>query len=231
MKEGLLELFEKLKEDFLGLSLEEFAAKVELEGRRFDVWEAMNGTLINQDWTPMQDAKNAAARKDFPISLREEKFEDLKYVIGNIISKIKSGSTEFQKKRIREEIINSISDPKIKQICIEINAAPDSSVISLMENIGQCLKWILVFRAIEKKIEIRDQDEFKSILNKAISEHFYTDNAVKRFLNDFRDNFIKASFDMGRHSSSYIPDLVLINPALASLEHILKITFMEKSGN
>ena len=57
MKEGLLELFEKLKKDFMGLSLEEFIVKVEAEGRRFDVWEAMNGTLIAQDWTPMQDSR------------------------------------------------------------------------------------------------------------------------------------------------------------------------------
>lgn len=47
------------------------------------------------------------------------------------------------KKRISDEVINAITDPKIKQICVELNNMPDENVFSLAQGIGEALKWTL----------------------------------------------------------------------------------------
>src|SRR5207253_5294939 len=65
----------------------------------------------------------------------------------SIISQSIDTSAFVTKKRIAPEVINAISDPKIKQICLELNSTPDPSVLSLMQGLGEALKWTLNYRA------------------------------------------------------------------------------------
>jgi hypothetical protein len=64
------------------------------------------------------------------------------------------------------------------------------------------------------------------LLDEAIARPYYSGNAVNRFLREFRNNFMKTSYDMVRHDATYIPNSSsAFGPAIDALEHILKETF------
>lgn len=130
------------------------------------------------------------------------------------------------KLRISQEVVNAISDPKIKQICVELNNTPDENVLSLAQGIGEALKWTLWYRAqqVGTSITVRTMG-LDRLLSEAISQSYYPGNAAERFLKDFRNHFLKTSYDMVRHDPAYIPNSNASGPAIDALEHILKETF------
>src|SRR2546425_8252524 len=119
MDEGLLELFEFVKQDFLALPLDEFTEKVRGENNLY-FYHAFAGTPLFNDWNTFENLKNTVINESFTPRLREDAYKRLKYIVDEIIAKIKSGSVSVPKKRIAEEVVNAISDPKIKQICVEL---------------------------------------------------------------------------------------------------------------
>ncbi len=147
MDEGLLALFEGIKQDFLTLALDDFTHKRQTESNKINFWPAVSGTPLESDWKPFQDAMNTAANMGFPLPLREDAYKRLKYKVDEIIAKIKSGSVSIMKKRIDDEVVNLISDPKIKKICMELNNTPDQNVLSLAQSLGEALQWTLWYRA------------------------------------------------------------------------------------
>jgi hypothetical protein len=233
MDEGLLALFEYIKQDFLSLSLVDFTIKANKDGSALDVGPAITSTALSSEWSPYWSARVAATRESFPLKSREEAYTKLKYLVDEIIAKLKSGSVSRPRKRIVEEVVNKISDPKIKQICLEINTTPDQNVLSLGESLGEAIKWTLWYRAqqIPGAVQALGNDrELANLLDKAISKNlrYYPDpseRAAHRFVEEYKNNFYKAAYDMIRHDQSYIPDIVVLNPAIDALEHILKATF------
>jgi len=147
----------------------------------------------------------------------------------SIISQDHNISAFIIKKRIAPEVINAISDPKIKQICMELNSTPEQNVISLMQGLGEGLKWTLNYRAKQvpgaSPIPRHKIGDLGPLLDDAIKVPYYSDNASNRFLEVFRNHFLKAFYDAIRHDASYIPDLMVINNAIAGLEHLLRVTF------
>lgn len=232
MNEGLLALFECIKQDFLSLSLDDFTQKAQSESQKLEIWSAVSGSPLENDWKPFYDAKNSVINIGYPRALREAAYDRLKYNVEGVIAKIKSGSVSVPKKRIAEEIVNMITDPKIRQICLEINTTPDQNVLSLMQSLGEAVQWTLWYQGycaqkIGTKIKSVKSLTLNDILDEATDKNrpFYIDNAANRFLNEFHKNFMKTYYDMVRHDSAYIPDIIVINPALVSLEHLLKVTF------
>jgi len=138
-------------------------------------------------------------------------------------------SAFVMKKRIAPEVINAISDPKIKQICLELNTTPDQNVLSLMQCLGEALKWTLNYRAKQvpgaSQIPRNKIGDLGPLLDDAIKVPYYSDNASHRFLEVFKNHFLKAFYDAIRHDAAYIPDLDVIINAIVALEHILRITF------
>ncbi len=63
------------------------------------------------------------------------------------------------------------------------------------------------------------------LLDDAINHQYYSGNAAVKFLKDFKYGFLKTGYDMVRHDPAYIPDIVVLNPAIDALEHVLKETF------
>src|SRR5260221_1060016 len=130
------------------------------------------------------------------------------------------------KKQIAPEVINAITDPKIKQICLELNDTPAQNVLSIAQSLGEALQWTLWYRAQELGTSMTVSNMTLSrLLDDAINHHYYTSNAAVRFLRDFRNSFLKTGYDMVRHDPAYIPDIVVLNPAIDALEHVLKETF------
>ncbi|MFL5665598.1 MAG: hypothetical protein ACJ8BW_30290 [Ktedonobacteraceae bacterium] len=146
-----------------------------------------------------------------------------------IISQNYDTSAFVMKKRIAPEVINAISDPKIKQICIELNSTPEQNVISLMQGLGEALKWTLNYRAKQvpgaSSIPRKKIGDLGPLLDDAINVPYYSDNASNRFLEVFKNYFLKAFYDAVRHDAAFIPDLVVINNAVAGLEYLLRVTF------
>jgi len=147
----------------------------------------------------------------------------------SIISQDYDISAFIIKKQIAPEVINAISDPKIKQICMELNSTPEQNVISLMQGLGEGLKWTLNYRAKQvpgaSPIPRHKIGDLGPLLDDAIKVPYYSDNASNRFLEVFRNHFLKAFYDAIRHDAAYIPDLMVINNAIAGLEHLLRVTF------
>ncbi len=129
--------------------------------------------------------------------------------------------------RISQEVVDAITDPKIKQFCAELNNTPDENVFSLTQGIGETLKWALWYQAqkVGTSIPARNMG-LERLLDEAVARPYYSGNAVNRFLRDFKNNFLKTSYDMVRHDSTYIPNgSSAFGPAIDALEHILKETF------
>lgn len=130
------------------------------------------------------------------------------------------------KKRISDEVMNAITDPKIKQFCTELNNMPDENVFALTQGTGEALKWTLWYRAQQVGTSMTANSMgLDRLLNEAISHPYYSGNATTRFLRDFRNNFLKTSYDMVRHDPVYIPNDSAVDPAIDALAHILKETF------
>ena len=130
------------------------------------------------------------------------------------------------KKRISIEVINAISDPKTKQICLELNNTPNQNVLSLAQGLGEALKWTLWYRAQQVGTSMTASNmRLSRLLDDAINHPYYTSNAAIKFLKDFKYGFLKTGYDMVRHDPAYIPDSFVLNPAIDALEHVLKETF------
>jgi hypothetical protein len=129
------------------------------------------------------------------------------------------------KKRISDEVMNAITDPKIKQICAELNNTPDENVFSLAQGMGEALKWTLWYRAQQVGTSmIVSTMKMSRLLDDAINS-YYSGNATVKFLKDFKYGFLKTGYDMVRHDPVYIPNRNALGPAIDVLEHILKETF------
>lgn len=131
------------------------------------------------------------------------------------------------KLRISQEVVDVISDPKIKQICMELNNTPDENVLSLAQGVGEALQWTLWYRAqkVGTSIAVKNMG-LEKLLDEAINKPYYSGNAATRFLKDFKSNFMKTGYDMVRHDPTYVPNGVsAFGPAIDALEHILKETF------
>jgi len=146
----------------------------------------------------------------------------------SIISQQYDTSAFLMKRQIAPEVINAISDPKIKQICIELNNTPVENVLSLAQGLGEALKWTLWYRAqqVGTSMEVRNTG-LSRLLEDAIRHPYFSGNAAMRFLKDF-NGFLKTSYDMVRHDPAYIPDFAVLNPAIDALEHVIKETFPTK---
>lgn len=130
------------------------------------------------------------------------------------------------KKRIAPEVINAISDPKIKQICMELNDTPAQNVLSIAQGLGEALQWTLWYRAQQVGTSMTVSTlKLSRLLDDAINHQYYSGNAAVKFLKDFKYGFLKTGYDMVRHDPAYIPDIVVLNPAIDALEHVLKETF------
>lgn len=130
------------------------------------------------------------------------------------------------KKQIALEVINAISDPKIKQICMELNDTPAQNVLAIAQSLGEALQWTLWYRAqqIGTSMTVNNM-KLSRLLDDAINHSYYSSNAAAKFLKDFKNSFLKTGYDMVRHDPAYIPDIVVLNPAIDALEHVLKETF------
>lgn len=129
------------------------------------------------------------------------------------------------KKHISDEVMNAITDPKIKQICAELNNTPDENVFSLAQGIGEALKWTLWYRAQQVGTSMTVSTmKMSRLLDDAINS-YYSGNATVKFLKDFKYGFLKTGYDMVRHDPVYIPNSNALGPAIDVLEHILKETF------
>src|SRR6266568_485727 len=130
------------------------------------------------------------------------------------------------KKQIAPEVINAISDPKIKQICEELNNTPAQNVLSLAQGLGEALQWTLWYRTQQFGTSMTVSNmKLSRLLEDAINHPYYSSNAAIKFLKDFKYGFLKTGYDMVRHDPAYIPDIVVLNPAIDALDHVLKETF------
>lgn len=147
----------------------------------------------------------------------------------SMMSQYTAPSVYVLKKQIAPEVIEAISDPKIKQICLELNNTPVENVLSLAQGLGEALKWTLWYRAqqVGTSMTVRSMGLSK-LLDDAINRPYFSGNATMKFLRDF-NGFLKTGYDMVRHDPAYIPDFTVLNPAIDALEHVLKETFPSKS--
>src|SRR5207247_594478 len=113
----------------------------------------------------------------------------------------------------------------IKQLCIELNNTPDTNVFSLAQIIGETLKWSLWFRAKQVGTSLTERTGLEALLDEAIKKPYFTSNVARRFLSEFKTNFMKQQYDMVRHSETYIPDILVLNPQIDALETILEECF------
>lgn len=144
----------------------------------------------------------------------------------SMMSQYTAPSSYLMKKQIAPEVINAISDPKIKQICMELNDTPAQNVLSIAQSLGEALQWTLWYRAqqIGTSMTVSTM-KLSRLLEDAINHSYYSGNAATKFLRDFKYGFLKTGYDMVRHDPAYIPDIVVLNPAIDALEHVLRETF------
>jgi hypothetical protein len=145
----------------------------------------------------------------------------------SMISQYNAPLSYVMKKQIAPEVINAISDPKIKQICMELNDTPAQNVLSIAQSLGEALQWTLWYRAQQFGTSMTVSNmKLSRLLDDAINHPYYSSNAATKFLKDFKYGFLKTGYDMVRHDPAYIPDIVVLNPAIDALEHVLKETFL-----
>lgn len=142
---------------------------------------------------------------------------------GDDDSNLNSKKSRYSQKRIIDQsIIDNITNKKLKKICVEINTTPDENVLSLANSIGEGLKWAVWLKAKQKNTKLKVNTGLEALLNDAIANNYFKWNASTRFLQEFRNNFMKQAFDMVRHDDHYIPDIKILNPQIDALESILK---------
>ena len=157
--------------------------------------------------------------------MREQALEEFRATLKDVILQLRTGSIEIPSRRIAEKVLNRITDDKVRKLCEELNSTPDENVLSLTQCLGETLKWSLWYRAKQLRTALSENGNLWPLLDEAIKLPYYTDAATNKFLKQFRDNFLKAFYDMVRHSESYIPTTNDINPAIAALEKVLEETF------
>ncbi|HEY7415490.1 MAG TPA: hypothetical protein VH593_09875 [Ktedonobacteraceae bacterium] len=200
------------------------------------IWKSFSSPDESGRWECMLDRQVRRFRNVATIEEYLEK-RDLLPSQGNILSgttRISNGDSQHTgtpatevKKRISDKVMNAVTDAKIKQFCVELNNMPDENVFSLTQCIGEALKWTLWYQGqkIGTSIPARNIG-LERLLDEAISRPYYSGNAAVRFLKEFKNNFLKTSYDMVRHDATYIPNgSSAFGPALDALEHILKETF------
>ncbi len=226
MNSPYIDLFEALRQTVEGLSLDDFT-EASRQGNltQFDFWSAVVGTPLAPVWDQLHHWRSSAASEGMPRSLREKALADIRYKIAEVLSQLRGGAFVTPRRRLSEKVIAKISDPKIRTICLEINSTPDGNVVALSQLLGEALKWSLWYKAKQNKTTLKEDGSLQALLNEVINQKYFTSNAASRFLKDFRGNFLKTSFDMLRHSESYVPDLTLLNPQIDALETILDECF------
>jgi hypothetical protein len=224
MSAPLLDLFSALLNDFGSLTLEEFTDAVSKEaGRnRFNFHSATVHTSLSNTWSPIANFQQTASNTSMPDSVRRDALENLKYKLEETVNLLQTGAATMPRRKIRVEVINNIADAKICQLCLEINRTPDENVISLMQLTGETLKWAVWFKAKQSQTQLRESTGLNQLLDESIRQSYFSGNAAVRFLKDFRDNFIKTSYDMVRHSETYVPDITIVNPQIEALEVLLE---------
>ena len=221
-----LDLFESLRQLVDGVALNDFAAASrENKLALFGFWSAVAGTPLAPVWDQLNNWKIVASDPEMPASVRSKAFADIKYKIDEVLASLRAGAIQVSRRRLRCDVINKISDFKVRTICLEINSTPDSNVISLLQLLGEALKWSLWYKAKQNNSRLKENGNLKPLLEESIQQKYFTSNAANRFLKDFRDNFLKTSFDMVRHSDTYVPDLTVLNPQFDAFEVILDECF------
>jgi hypothetical protein len=223
---ALLDLFEGLQRDFGGLTVDEFTnAMVQGKGTNFEFWHAVNGTPLAKIYDRLRDHRTVVSTVTMPATLREKALQDLRYRLQETVNALRTGATILPRKRLREDVVNKITDAKVRQLCYEINATPDQNILSLAQLIGETLKWALWHKAKANGTGLKEDGALAALLNEAISRSYYAGKAATRFLGEFKTNFMKTGYDMVRHSESYIPDITVLNPQIDALEAILAESF------
>lgn len=226
MTDGLIELFEDIKNRYYNLSVLEFTDAIHKYQRiHFNFLSVVQNTSLLPVWAEFQQYLNTIINDNLPTKLREGALQKFRSRIDEVLIQLQTGAVEVQKRRISEGIINKITSPKIKQLCIEINNTPDQNTLSLSQNIGEALKWALWHKAKQMNTSLKETGNLGPLLDEAISKSYFQSNAARRFLNDFKNNFMKTGYDMVRHSESYVPDIQFINPQIHALEIILEESF------
>lgn len=226
MNEPLLDLFESLMSDFGTLTLDQFTEAIQNGGkRRFKFSHAVIHTPLLKVSTELCNYQRTATDTTLPKSLRNDAFAQLKYKLEETIEALRIGSISTPRKKIPVKVVNRITDNKIKQFCIEINGIPDQHVLALSQLIGETLKWTVWYKAKQNNTQLQERTGLQPLLNEAIQQSYFTGNVAKRFLKEFRDNFMKASYDMIRHSDTYIPDITILNPQVDAIQVLLEECF------
>lgn len=222
MNDPLISLFEAILSEVKDLDVDEFR-KLSQNGKlkKFQFWNAVAGTPYATVWSHLNNAKRTLDNEEMPILLREKALQEIKYHLNEVIAQLKSGSNHVALRRIRPEIVNTLSDAKLRQLCLELNNTPDSSVLSLSQLIGETLKWAVWKKAKQNGTRLTEKTGLSELLREANQKGYFSGNVAVRFLKDFETNFMKTSFDMVRHSESYVPDISILNPQIEALEAIL----------
>lgn len=223
MDDAYIDLFEMLRQTVEGLSLDDFA-EADRQGKLmpFAFWNAVAGTPLALVWDQLNNWRSAAANTGMPVSLRNKSLTEIQYKIEEVLGQLRGGAVVIQRRRLGEALIAKLTNPKVRAICLEINTTPDGNVIALSQLLGEALKWSLWHKAKQNGTTLKEDGNLQPLLKEAIDKNYFSGNAPKRFLKDFRDNHMKTSFDMIRHSESYVPDLTVLNPQFDALEAILE---------
>lgn len=212
--------------DFGTLTLDQFTEAIQNDGkRRFRFSHAVIHTPLVNVSTELSNYQRTATDTTLPQSLRNDALAQLKYKLEETIEALRVGSVSTPRKKIPVEIVNRITDNKIKQFCIEINGIPDQHVLALSQLIGETLKWTVWYKAKQNNTQLKETTGLQPLLDEAIQQSYFTGNAAKRFLKDFRDNFMKTGYDMIRHSETYIPDIAILNPQVDAIQVLLEECF------
>lgn len=222
MEDPLIYLFEAILSEVKDLDVDEFR-QLSQDNKlgKFNFYNAVADTPYAIVWAPLSNARATINNEEMPIPLREKALQEIKYRLNEVIAQLKSGSSNVALRRIRPEIVNALSDAKLRQLCLELNNTPDSSVLSLSQLIGETLKWAVWQKAKQNETKLTEKTGLSGLLREANQKGYFSGNVAARFLKDFEANFMKTSFDMVRHSESYVPDISMLNPQIEALEAIL----------
>jgi len=226
MTEGLIELFEDIKNRYYNLSVSEFTDAIHKHRQaHFNFLSVVHGTSLFPVWSEFQQYINAIINDRLPSKLRDGALQKFRSRIDEVLIQLQTGAVEVPKRRISEAVINKITSAKLKQLCLEINNTQDQNTLSLAQNIGEALKWALWHKAKQMNTSLKETGNLGPLLDEAITKPYFQTNVARRFLSDFKNNFMKTGYDMVRHSESYVPDIQFINPQIHALEVILEECF------
>lgn len=162
-RDPYLDLFEALRQNVDGVSLDSFA-EASRQGKLplFNFWSSVAGTPpLAAVWDQLNNSKNTATDEQMPLSVREKAFADIKYKIDQVLTNLQAGVFRLPRRRLSTEVTNKISDVKVRTICFEINSTPDSNVISLLQLLGEALKWSLWYKAKQNSTKLREDGALK----------------------------------------------------------------------